>query len=61
MVDSTEPATKKCGTEKKLKPDTFRSIGKQPRESMESVWMKKRKATVGRCNVWQATTVIAVL
>jgi len=28
--------------------DMLRSIGKQSGESMESVWKKKRKATVGR-------------
>jgi len=35
-------------TEKKLKRDMLRSIGKQSWESMQSVRKRKKKATVGR-------------
>jgi len=45
-----EPTTKKWKTKKtkKYKTDMLRSIGKQFRESTESVPKKKRKATVER-------------
>jgi len=49
LVYRTEPTIKKGKTEKKLKSketDMLRSIGKQSKESVESVLKKKRKATV---------------
>jgi len=50
LIDSTEPTTRKWKTKKKIKTkktDMLRSIGKQSRESVESVWKKERKATMG--------------
>jgi len=46
----TEPTTKKWKREKlkSKKTDKLRGIGKQAGESVESVLVKKRTATVGR-------------
>jgi len=43
----TEPTTQKVEKKEKLKSKN-EYIGKQPRESVESLLKKKKKATVGR-------------
>ena len=47
LICRTEPTTKKWKTEK-LKTDMLRSIGKQSRESVESVLKKKREGYGGK-------------
>jgi len=46
--DLQHGTTTKQWRTKNLKTDMLRSIGKQSRKSVETVWKKKRKATVGR-------------
>jgi len=50
LIHRTEPTAKNGEKKKKLKSktDKLRSIGKQSGESVESVLVTKRKATLGR-------------
>ena len=48
MIYSMETTIEKWRTGKLKKTDMLTNIGKQSRETVESVWKKKRKATVGR-------------